>query len=123
RDALVAQAGFLEAERLGRRAELQVRRAVEPEADVLQVLLDVRQRERHGAILWRPVGPRLDPMASIAPDVREIRMLGNRRFLVSGVVLVALAAALPPSDTAVAGRAGTPPPTATLVSSLLYSRR
>src|SRR5262249_9172590 len=31
----------------GRRAELQIRRAVEPEADVLQVLLDVRERERH----------------------------------------------------------------------------
>src|ERR687891_2613950 len=30
RDALVAQAGLLELERLGRQAELQVRRAVEP---------------------------------------------------------------------------------------------
>src|SRR3954470_1296878 len=35
RDALVAQGGFLEPERLGRRTELQVRRAVEPGADVL----------------------------------------------------------------------------------------
>src|SRR5215831_21187282 len=35
RDALVAQGGVLERERLGRRAELQVRRAVEPWADVL----------------------------------------------------------------------------------------
>src|SRR5205085_8471502 len=52
RDALVAQGGFLELERLGRRAELQVRRAVEPRADVLQILLDVAERERHGAILW-----------------------------------------------------------------------
>src|SRR6266699_3372940 len=52
-DALVAQGGFLERERLGRRAELQVRRAVEPGADVLQILLDVPERERHGAILWR----------------------------------------------------------------------
>src|SRR6266567_3629053 len=52
RDALVAQAGFLEFERLGRRAELQVRRAVEPRAEVLQILLDVPERERHGAILW-----------------------------------------------------------------------
>src|SRR6059036_1346074 len=49
RDALVAQAGFLELERLGRRAELQVRRAVEPRAEVLQILLDVSERERHGA--------------------------------------------------------------------------
>src|SRR5215213_11371371 len=53
RDALVAEGGFFELECLGRRAELQVRRAVEPRADVLQILLDVAERERHGAILWR----------------------------------------------------------------------
>src|SRR3954451_25463889 len=35
RDALVAQAGLLEFERLGRQAELQVRRAVEVGPDVL----------------------------------------------------------------------------------------
>src|SRR5207244_2221618 len=56
RDALVAQGGFLERERLGRRAELQVRRAVEPGADVLQILLDVPERERHAATLWRHSG-------------------------------------------------------------------
>src|SRR2546423_11326417 len=56
RDALVAQGGSLELERLGRRAELQVRRAVEPRADVLQIVLDVAERERHGAILWRHSG-------------------------------------------------------------------
>src|SRR6266540_4283640 len=48
RDALVAQAGLLELERLGRQAELQVRRAVEPGPDVLKVLLEVPERERHG---------------------------------------------------------------------------
>src|SRR5919109_1383683 len=48
RDALVAQPGFLELERLGRQAELQIRRAVEPGSDVLQVLLEVPERERHG---------------------------------------------------------------------------
>src|SRR5207244_2517305 len=37
-DALVAQAGSLEVERHGRQTELKVRRAVEPGADVLQVL-------------------------------------------------------------------------------------
>src|SRR3954453_22573570 len=52
RDALVAQAGSLEIERRGRQAELQVRRAVEPGSDVLQILLEVPQRERNGAILW-----------------------------------------------------------------------
>ena len=51
RDPLVAQAGFLELERLGRHAELQVRRAVEPGPDVLQVLLEVPERERHGPIV------------------------------------------------------------------------
>src|SRR6266702_4202203 len=56
RDALVAQAGFLELERLGRQAELQVRRAVELRAEVLQILLDVPERERHGAILWHRGG-------------------------------------------------------------------
>src|ERR687888_2761725 len=48
RDALVAQAGFLELERLGRQAELQVRRAFEPGPEVLQVVLEVPERERHG---------------------------------------------------------------------------
>src|SRR5918996_4257088 len=48
RDALVAQAGSLELERLGRQAELKVRRAVEPGSEVLQVLLEVPERERHG---------------------------------------------------------------------------
>src|SRR3954464_14424540 len=52
RDTLVAHGGLLELERLGRRAELQVRRAVELGADVFQILLDVPERERHGAILW-----------------------------------------------------------------------
>ena len=47
RDALVAQAGLLELERLGRQAELQVRRPVEPGPEVLQVRLEVPERERH----------------------------------------------------------------------------
>src|SRR3954447_19920238 len=49
RDALVAQAGLLELEPLGRQAELKVRRAVEFGPDVLQVLLEVPERERHGS--------------------------------------------------------------------------
>src|SRR5205823_4459140 len=70
-DALVAQGGFLELERLGRRAELQVRRAVEPGADVLQILLDVPERERHVAILWSTAsrsddGRRRNPAAVFA---------------------------------------------------------
>ena len=51
RYALVGQAGLLELERLGRRAELQVRRAVEVRAEVLKVLLEVPEREWHGLIL------------------------------------------------------------------------
>src|SRR5688572_9047041 len=50
RDTLVGQAGSLELELLGRRAELEVRRAVELEPNVLQ-LLEVPERERHDAIL------------------------------------------------------------------------
>src|SRR5438477_8901466 len=49
RDALVAQAGLLELERLGRQVELKVRRAVELGPEVLQVLLEVPERERHGS--------------------------------------------------------------------------
>src|ERR671914_1081477 len=52
RDALVAQAGSLELERPGRQAELEVRRAVEIGSDVLEVLFEVPERERHGAIVW-----------------------------------------------------------------------
>src|SRR5213592_1441075 len=55
RDALVAQAGFLELERLGRQAELKVRRAVEPGSEVLQVLPEVAERERHGRNRMVPV--------------------------------------------------------------------
>src|ERR671919_1130453 len=54
RDALVAQAGFLEFERLSRQAELQVRRAVEPEPDVLQVRLEIPECERHRRNPMRP---------------------------------------------------------------------
>src|SRR5829696_6016845 len=51
RNALVAQAGLLELECLGRQTELQIPRAVEVGPDVLQVLLEVPERERHGRIL------------------------------------------------------------------------
>src|SRR4051812_46136313 len=58
RDALVAQARLLEFERLGRQAELEIRRSVEVGSDVLQILLEVPERERHAAILWTLVqGP------------------------------------------------------------------
>src|SRR5258706_14966182 len=48
RDALVAEAGLLELERLACEAELQVRRAVEVGPEILQILLEVPERERHG---------------------------------------------------------------------------
>src|SRR5438128_8663748 len=48
RDPLVAQTGSLELERLGRQAELKVRRAVEPGSEVLQILPEIPERERHG---------------------------------------------------------------------------
>src|SRR4029079_11444083 len=58
RDTLVAEAGLLEPERLGRHPELQIRRAVEVGPDVLQVLLEVPEGERHGAILWASLDAR-----------------------------------------------------------------
>jgi hypothetical protein len=48
RDALIAQAGLLELERLARETELKVRRAVEVGPDVRQILSEVPERERHG---------------------------------------------------------------------------
>ena len=48
RDALIAQAGLLELERLGRETELQVRRAVEVGPDVRHILSEIPERERHG---------------------------------------------------------------------------
>src|SRR3954447_6285122 len=51
RDALVAEPRLLELERLGRHPKLQVRRTVEVGADVFQILLEVPERKRHGAIL------------------------------------------------------------------------
>src|SRR4051794_22049948 len=48
RDALVAEAGPLELERLACEAELQVRRAVEVGPHVLQIVPEVPERERHG---------------------------------------------------------------------------
>src|SRR5262249_22131211 len=69
RDALVAQAGLLELERLGRCAELQVRTAVEVRAEVLQIRLEVSKRERHGTTLWhRAALPR--PSARIPSSPR-----------------------------------------------------
>src|SRR6266550_2344727 len=48
RDALITKAGLLELERVACEAELQVRRAVEVGPDILQILLEVPERERHG---------------------------------------------------------------------------
>src|SRR3981081_213845 len=83
RDALVAQAGFLELERVGRQAELQVRRAVKPGPEVLQVLLEVPERERQGASLCTPGGGRRSNASSAAvPDERK----GDRRRRAGGVI-------------------------------------
>jgi hypothetical protein len=48
RDALIAKAGLLKLERLAGETELEIRRAVEVGPDVLQILLEVPERERHG---------------------------------------------------------------------------
>src|SRR5256885_14036521 len=83
RDALVAQAGFLELERLGRQAELQVRRAVEPGPEVLQVLLEVPERERHGrnpTVQQIPLPMQSSPSPSM-PTQCPFRMKGAVRRL------------------------------------------
>ena len=51
RDALIAQAGLLELERLARETELQVRRAVEVGPDVRQILSEVPSVNGMAAIL------------------------------------------------------------------------
>src|SRR6202035_2945739 len=61
RDALVAKAALLELERLACEAKLQVRRAVEVGPEILQILLEVPERERHGrdpTVHLRPAWPR-----------------------------------------------------------------
>src|SRR3954454_11381387 len=73
RHALVAQAGSLELERIGRQAELQVRRTVEIGPDVLQVLLEVPQREGHGR----------DPMAVSSRNGSLARMFDHVGVAVS----------------------------------------
>src|SRR5262249_18057950 len=51
RDTLVAQRRPLELEGLGCSAKLEIRSAVEPGPDVVEVVLDVPERDRHGPIL------------------------------------------------------------------------
>src|SRR5437762_268568 len=75
RDALVTQAGLLKRERVGRQAELQVRRAVEVGPDVLQVLLEVPERERHGVDPTAPLAAAADLMRR-APR----RQVGRRQL-------------------------------------------
>jgi ADP-ribose pyrophosphatase YjhB (NUDIX family) len=70
RDALVAEAGPLERERVGGQAELQLRRTVEVGPDVLQVAPEVSVRERHAR----------DPIAGLcrpAPDLRAVPASGG----------------------------------------------
>src|ERR1044072_3713218 len=60
RYALVAQAALLELKRLACVAKLKVRRAVEVGPEILQILLEAPERERHGrdpTIRLRPAGP------------------------------------------------------------------
>jgi hypothetical protein len=49
RDALIAKPRLLELERFGCEAELQVRRTVEVRPDIIQILFEVPQGERHGS--------------------------------------------------------------------------
>jgi hypothetical protein len=53
RDALVSEGRVLELECLGGGPELELRRAVEHRADVLKILLEIPEGERHGATVPR----------------------------------------------------------------------
>jgi len=64
RDALIAEAGLLELERLGCEAELQVRRAVEVGPEIVEVLLEVPEREPTRARLYRSLSSSLGPAGS-----------------------------------------------------------
>src|SRR4051794_18007354 len=66
RDALVAKAALLQLERLAREAELQVRRAVEVGPEILQILLEVPERERHGRDATVQSPPRRAPLGLCA---------------------------------------------------------
>src|SRR5437763_10392665 len=78
RDALVAQAGLLDLERLRRQAELKVRRAVEPGSEVLQILLEVPERERHGR-------NRMGPLRGRRSDVKRAAVPGSFRAALRGL--------------------------------------
>src|SRR5512132_203454 len=73
RDALVAEAGLLEPERLACVAELQVRRAVEVGPDVVQILFEVPERERHGRDPTVPSAPRRAPLCLCQSAPERIR--------------------------------------------------
>ena len=70
---------MLELERLRRRAELQIRSAVEHRADVLEIPLDVPQRERHRAILRHRPG-RPAPTRTPSPRLEDISALEAERL-------------------------------------------
>src|SRR4051812_21275813 len=67
RDALVAKAALLELERLACVAELQARGAVEVGPEILQILLEVGERERHGRDPTVQALPRNEPECPHGP--------------------------------------------------------
>src|SRR5687767_2659260 len=72
RDALIAQAAVLELERLARVAELKVRRAVEVGPEILQILPEVPQRERHGR------DPTVHQAGPCLPSIARVPQLRHR---------------------------------------------
>src|SRR3954449_2934548 len=77
RDALVAKAALLELERLGCEVELQIRRAVEVGPEILQILLEVPERERHGRDPTVQSPPRRAPLGLCPTRPRDAREAGH----------------------------------------------
>src|SRR3954453_20059401 len=81
RDALVAQAGLFERERIGRQAELEIRRAVLVRPDIRQICLQVPERERHVLSERRaPTDRRLRGLGPCSRSTAEAPLSRRARF-------------------------------------------
>ena len=80
RKPLVAQAGLFKLERLGRQSERQVRRTAEFGPEILQILFEVRERERHRRQSYGAADQRPDTLGTCCHCVRRgsVRLLDEK---------------------------------------------